>query len=207
MGRSRRVSFAIDSATVLHLASETSPDWLPRACAHLDEVLLDHAHCEKRAAGAAVKMLFSYPHYRFLQEPLAELAREELDHFRQVLTHLDARGVRYESIRPSPYAMQLHGLVRREEPDRLIDVLLISALIEARSSERFQLLAAGVEDAALAVFYESLLVSEARHHGIYVELAGQLVSSPGLDSRLSRLAEHESEVIQRPCQWVRLHAG
>jgi tRNA-(ms[2]io[6]A)-hydroxylase len=91
---------------VLHLASETPPEWLPRACAHLDEVWPDHAHCEKSAAGAAVKMLFAYPHFRFLQEPLAELAREELDHFQQVLKHLDARDVRYESIRPSPYARQ-----------------------------------------------------------------------------------------------------
>ncbi len=207
MGRSRQGPFAIDSATVLHLASETSPQWLPRACAHLDEVLLDHAHCEKKAAGAAVKMLFSYPHHRFLQEPLAELAREELDHFRQVLTHLDARGVRYETIRPSPYAMQLHGLVRRDEPDRLVDVLLISALIESRSSERFGLLATGVKDEALADLYRSLLICEARHHGIYLELAAQLISRSDLDARLSRLAEHEAEIIQRPCDWVRLHAG
>ena len=76
--------FAVDSAAVLHLAKETSTDWLPRAIAHLDEILVDHAHCEKKAAGAAVKLLFSYPHHRFLQEPLAELAREELDHFQQV---------------------------------------------------------------------------------------------------------------------------
>jgi tRNA-(ms[2]io[6]A)-hydroxylase len=100
---------------VLHLASETPPEWLPRDCAHLDEVLLDHAHCEKRAAGAAgaaVEMLFSYPHFRFLQKPLAELAREELDHFQRVLKHLDARDVRYESIRPSPYARQPCDRVR-----------------------------------------------------------------------------------------------
>ena len=192
---------------MLHLASNTSPQWLPRAGAHLDEVLLDHAHCEKKAAGAAVKMLFSYPHYRYLQEPLAELAREELDHFRQVLRHLDARGVRYEAIRPSPYAMALHGLVRRDEPDRLVDMLLISALIEARSSERFGLLAAGLEDSALADFYHSLLACEARHHGIYVGLAERLISRVELDARLARLAEHEAEIIQRPCDWVRLHAG
>jgi len=205
--RSRRASFAIDFAAVLHLACNTSPEWLPRARAHLDEVLLDHAHCEKKAAGAAVKLLFSYPHYRFLQEPLAELAREELEHFGQVLAHLDARGIRYENIRPGPYGMALHKLTRREEPNRLVDILLISALIEARSCERFRLLADGVEDPELEAFYRSLLACEARHHGIYVELAAKLVDSDALDHRLAELAESEAVIVSQPCDWVRLHAG
>jgi tRNA-(ms[2]io[6]A)-hydroxylase len=198
---------ALDSAAVLHLASETASEWLPRAEAHLDEVLLDHAHCEKKAAGAAIKLLFSYPHYRFLQEPLAELAREELDHFQQILAVLDARGVRYEAIKPSPYGMALHGLVRRDEPSRLLDLLTISALIEARSCERFQILAEGVTDAALSDLYQSLLACEARHHGIYFELAAQLVDRPVAEARLHELAEAEAEIVSRPCDWVRLHAG
>jgi tRNA-(ms[2]io[6]A)-hydroxylase len=192
---------------VLHLSSQTSPEWLPRARAHLGEVLLDHAHCEKKAAGAAVKLLFSYPHYRFLQEPLAELAREELEHFQQVLVHLDARNIRYETIRPSPYGMALHALTRRDEPDRLVDILLISALIEARSCERFKLLAEGHADEVLSAFYRSLLASEARHHGIYVDLASQLVDAEALDARLAELAAREAEIIAQPCDRVRLHAG
>jgi len=192
---------------VLHLASDTSPEWLPRARAHLDDVLLDHAHCEKKAAGAAVKLLFSYPHYRFLQEPLADLAREELDHFQQVLVHLDARGIRYETIRPSPYGMALHALTRRDEPERLMDILLISALIEARSCERFRLLAEGVDDETLVGFYRSLLACEARHHGVYVELATQLAPIDAVEARLAELAGHEAAIIAEPCGWVRLHAG
>jgi len=192
---------------VLHLASDTSPQWLPRARVHLDDVLLDHAHCEKKAAGAAVKLLFSYPHYRFLQEPLADLAREELDHFQQVLAHLDERGIRYETIRPSPYGMALHALTRRDEPERLMDILLISALIEARSCERFRLLADGVEDEALAEFYRSLLACEARHHGIYVDLATRLAATGVVEDRLGELAGREAEIIAEPCDWVRLHAG
>lgn len=192
---------------MLHLASETAKDWLARAEAHLDEVLLDHAHCEKKAAGAAVKLLFSYPHQRFLQEPLAELAREELDHFQQILARLDARGVRYETIRPSPYGMALHALVRRDEPDRLLDLLLISALIEARSCERFQILADGVREPELARLYRSLLASEARHHSVYLALAGRLVPPAVVDVRLAELAREEAEIIERPCDWVRLHAG
>lgn len=175
----------------------------------MDEVLLDHAHCEKKAAGAAIKLLFSYPHHRFLQEPLAELAEEELGHFRQALLHLDARGIRYETIRPGPYGMALHALVRRDEPGRLVDMLLISALIEARSCERFRLLAEALEDedGGLAAFYASLLASEARHHGAFVELASQLVSRTDRDRRLSELAVHEAEIVARPCPWVRMHAG
>jgi tRNA-(ms[2]io[6]A)-hydroxylase len=192
---------------VLHLTRFTSTDWLPRVREHLDEVLLDHAHCEKKAAGAAIKLLFSYPHHRFLQEPLAELARDELEHFQQVLVHLDRRGVRYESLRPSPYGMELHALVRRDEPDRLMDILLISALIEARSCERFQILADGLEEEELAELYESLLVSEARHHGVYLDLAVQLCKRETVDERLRELAMAEAEIVSKPCEWVRLHAG
>lgn len=192
---------------MLHLATTTPTGWLPRALAQLDEVLLDHAHCEKKAAGAAIKLLFAYPHHRFLQEPLAEVAREELAHFQQILSVLDARGIRYQTIRPSPYGMALHALVRRNEPDRLLDLLLISALIEARSCERFELLAEGVEDAALASLYRGLRASEARHHGHFVALAERLVDREAVMSRLAWLAEAEGEIVERPCDWVRLHAG
>ena len=194
---------------MLHLHSATSPDWLLRARAHLDEVLLDHAHCEKKAAGAAIKLLFSYPHHRFLQEPLAELAREELDHFQQVLGLLDRRGIRYETLRPAPYAMALHAGIRRDEPDRLVDVLLISALIEARSCERFQILTKGLArtDPEPAALYESLLACEARHHGLYLELAARLVDRSRLDARLDELSRAEAEIIAKPWDGVRLHAG
>ena len=192
---------------MLHLASDTSATWLASALEQIDDVLLDHAHCEKKAAGAAVKLLFSYPHHRFLQEPLADLAREELDHFCQVLAHLDSRGIRYETIRPSPYGMALHKLSRRDEPERLVDILLIAALIEARSCERFQLLADGVEDDGLAGFYRSLLACEARHHGVYVDLASELTSRAIAESRLAELAQEEARIIEEPCDWVRLHAG
>lgn len=197
----------VDFASVLHLASETDPAWLPRAEAHLDEVLLDHAHCEKKAAGAAMKLLFSYPHHRFLQEPLAELAREELEHFQRLLALLDQRGVRYQTIRPSPYGMALHAQVRRDEPDRLLDLLLVCALIEARSCERFQLLADGLSDAKARALYADLLASEARHHGCYVDLARELVGRGRAEARRAELAAAEAEIVAAPCDWVRLHAG
>lgn len=192
---------------MLHLASETDKNWLDRAAGQMDAILVDHAHCEKKAAGAAMKLLFSYPHHRFLQEPIAELAREELEHFQLILAELDSRGIRYETIKPSPYGMALHQLVRREEPHRLLDILLISALIEARSCERFQILAEGISDPVLAELYSGLLACEARHHGIYVDLANQLVGREVQEARLAELAVQEAEIIARDCEWVRLHAG
>jgi len=192
---------------MLNLAAETSERWTRRALADLDSVLLDHAHCEKKAAGAAIKLLFSYPHHRFLQEPLAELAREELEHFQLVLAQLDARGIRYETIKPSPYGMALHALTRRDEPGRLADILLIGALIEARSCERFQLLAEGLTEPPLVDLYRSLLASEARHHGLYLDLASRLVGGRVAQARLAKLAGLEAEIVARPCDWVRLHAG
>jgi tRNA-(ms[2]io[6]A)-hydroxylase len=192
---------------MLTLKTDSSERWLIQVKENLPAILIDHAHCEKKAAGAAIKLLFSYPHHRFLQEPLAELARDELAHFQLILAELDARKVRYETLKPSPYGMALHALTRRDEPDRLIDVLLISALIEARSCERFQILAEGLVETELAELYRSLLASEARHHGSYIELASLLVDRETLDARLLELAQAEAEIIARPCDWVRIHAG
>lgn len=190
---------------MLHLASQTSAAWLERARTHLDDVLLDHAHCEKKAAGAAVKLLFSYPHHRFLQEPLAALAREELVHFEQVLARLDARGIAYRTIRPGPYGMALHALTRGDEPDRLVDMLLVSALIEARSCERMQRLAEVADDEELAAFYRGLHAAEARHHGLYLELARELAPPPTVNDRFAELAEREAAILTEPTTLCRMH--
>jgi tRNA 2-(methylsulfanyl)-N6-isopentenyladenosine37 hydroxylase len=190
---------------MLPLTSTTGPAWLARALAHLDEILIDHAHCEKKAASTAVSLLFRYPERPDLLAPLARLAREELRHFEQVLLHLQERGIPLSRQRPSPYASELLAAVRSEEPARLLDTLLCMALIEARSCERLQLLAESVPDAALARFFHSLLASEARHHGTYVALAERVASSPAVHERLAVLARHEAAVLARAPPWPRLH--
>jgi tRNA-(ms[2]io[6]A)-hydroxylase len=148
---------------MLHLASTTGPDWAPRAIAHLDEVLLDHAHLEKKAAGAAVTLLFRYPEHPALQEPLSELAREELSHFEGVLRHLARRGVPFARQKPGRYPGRLHRAIRSDPQHHLLDSLLVGAVIEARSCERFGLLAEalGDVDAVLGSYYRSLLAAEA----------------------------------------------
>ena len=191
---------------MLNLAAPTDPAWLDRVRMHLDDVLLDHAYCEKKAAGAAVKLLFAYPQYDFMQTPLSALAREELEHFDAVLALLEKRGVRYRSQSPSEYGARLHAHVRGGDPERALDVLLVGALIEARSCERFKLLAEGLDDAELAAFYERLLASEARHHGLYVQLARELVGEAEANARLEELAKIEAEILAEPGPRPRLHS-
>jgi len=191
---------------MLSLASRTPPEWAERVLADLDPLLIDHAHCEKKAAGSAVNLVFRYPQHAFLALPLSRLAREELVHFEQVLERLAARGVAFRAQKASPYAGRLRAASRPQQPAQLVDALLCSALIEARSCERFQLLAGASRDPDLAAFYRGLHAAEARHHGIYLELASQLVPAAPLRERLAELALHEARVLAEAPPLPRMHA-
>ena len=129
------------AAQVFELTRETDAAWAPRVVAELPELLVDHAHCEKKAAGMAVNLIFRYPDHGFLLEPLSRLAREELAHFEEVLRMMASRGIAFRAQKPAPYAGRLRKETRTYEPARLLDTLLCCALIEARSCERFELLA------------------------------------------------------------------
>ena len=191
---------------MLSLASTTDAAWLARALAHLDEILLDHAHCEKKAASTAVSLLFKYPGHESLLPVLSRLAREELGHFEQVLAQLAACGVAFRHQVPSPYAGQLMKAIRAREPERLVDTLLCSALIEARSCERMRLLAEALDDPALTRLYRGLLAAEARHHETYVELATAVAPDARVRTRLRELALHEAAVLASAPPIARLHA-
>ncbi len=190
---------------MLNLAAPTDPSWARRALADPAELLLDHAHCEKKAAGVAVRLLFQYPQHGFLLAPLSRIARDELAHFEQVLTLLEARDIAFRRQRPSPYAGRLRTLVRAPEPERLVDLLLCCALIEARSCERMQHLAEATEDVELAEFYRSLLADEARHHGVYLELARRLASADEVRVRIAEPAAHEVAILAEPSTLCRMH--
>jgi len=192
---------------MLKLASETEPAWVVRALAGLGEVLLDHAHCEKKAAGMAVTLIFQYPEHPELLEPLSRLAREELGHFEEVLGWLARREIPFRRQRPSPYAGRLHRRVRAQEPERLLDTLLCAALIEARSCERLGLLskALAAGDPPLAHFYQQLRTAEARHHGLYVELACRVADTACVEERLVELAAEEARVLAQAPPTPRLH--
>jgi tRNA-(ms[2]io[6]A)-hydroxylase len=189
------------------LARATSPAWLAAAVAAPQTILLDHAHCEKKAASTAVGFLFRHPEHPRLCTAMSRLAREELLHFERVLGELGRRGMAFRKQRPSAYGAELHRLLRGGPRERLVDELLVSSLIEARSRERFALLAAGLPDRGLAALYDELGPSEERHAAVYVELAEGVAPAVEVRARLVELAVQEADIIARPAPEVRLHAG
>src|SRR5262245_16111592 len=181
---------------VLRLVAPTAPAWVTQATAHLDELLIDLAHCEKKAASTIVSLLFRYPEVPGLAATLSPIAREELVHFEDVLAHLARRGVPLRHLVPAPYAKALLAAVRPGEPGRLVDTLLCLALIEARSCERMQLLAESVTDRDTAALYRRLVETEARHHATYVALAGRFAATEAeVSAQLAALARHESTLL------------
>jgi tRNA-(ms[2]io[6]A)-hydroxylase len=191
---------------MLHLASETEPGWAQALRPHVGELLLDHAHCEKKAASTAVNLIFRYQDIVELMAPLSALAREELAHFELVLELLVERGEPFGPRPPSPYASALYAAVRSEEPHRLLDTLLVCSLIEARSCERMRLLSEGLDDPRLVALYGGLLASEARHHTTYVDLAADRFGRPEVERRLAELAQHEARVLEEMPREPRMHS-
>lgn len=193
---------------VLNLASQTSPEWAKRQLPHMDEILLDHAHCEKKAASTAISLIFRYPERPALAVPLSRLAREELAHFEQVIGVMRDRGLEFRRQRPSPYAARLMEAIHADEPRKLLDTLLCCALIEARSCERMQRLAEALDhDPVLQELYEGLLASEARHHASYVDLARacELAPEATIKARLAELARHEAAILEQAPNVPRMH--
>ena len=191
---------------MLSLQSTSSERWLRQVDAHLEEILIDHAHCEKKAAGVAMNLLFSYVEHDDLTRAMTEIVREELEHFHQVRALLDQRGIRFYKLSPSGYGGKLHALVRKDEPGRAVDRLLVAGLIEARSCERFGILRERLADRELAEFYGSLFESEARHHSTYVRLAKMFAPDDIVHARLDELAAEESAIISRGDDLPRMHS-
>ena len=191
---------------MLSLHTTSSDRWLAQVDAHLDEILIDHAHCEKKAAGCAMNLMFSYVENENLCRAMTEIVQEELAHFHQVRELLKRRGIRFRRLTPSIYGRQLNDLVRKFEPDRAIDRLLVAGLIEARSCERFDLLRRHVSDRELSDFYGSLFESEARHHSTYVRLAKDFADEETVHLRLNELAAEEARIIEQGDERPRMHS-
>jgi tRNA-(ms[2]io[6]A)-hydroxylase len=191
---------------MLHLQSETDSRWLAQVDAHLDEILIDHAHCEKKAAGTALNLIFAYVEDQELCREMAFIVNEELEHFQMVLDLLARRNIRFRRLKPSSYGRELNDLVRKQEPQRAVDRLLVAGLIEARSCERFHVLAQHVDDAELAAFYAGLFESEARHHTTYTRLAKHFAAEETVMARLDELAALEATIINRGEELPRMHS-
>lgn len=187
------------------LACDTPDAWVDAALESLDTLLIDHANCEKKAAGTALNMLFRYVDRPRLLTALSKLAREELRHFERVLKVMQSRGVTYRHLSSSRYAGRLFSHVRQREPGRVIDSLIVGAIIEARSCERFHRLSQRI-DGELGCFYADLLTSEARHFQIYLSLARHCAGTP-VDDRVGELLEAERALILAPDKELRFHGG
>ena len=182
----------------------TPPRWLDAACADWQTLLLDHANCEKKAASTALALIFAYPECAAQNLALARLAREELRHFEQVTRMMERLAVPFQRLNPSRYAAGLRAALRTHEPQRRLDLLLTGAIIEARSCERFQLLAARLPE-PLGGFYAELERAEARHTGLYLELAAETESD--FRPRLNELLAVEAGLIEGEDAQLRFHSG
>ncbi|RIK84712.1 MAG: tRNA hydroxylase [Planctomycetota bacterium] len=191
---------------MLHLKSSTDSRWLRQVDAGLDEVLIDHAHCEKKAAGTALNLIFHCVEHIELCREMTAIVNEELEHFHLVIELLNRRGVRFRRLKPSQYGRRLNDLVRKQEPHRAVDRLLVAGLIEARSCERFQALAEHVPDEELRTFYRGLFESEARHHATYTRLAMHFAPEREVLRRLDELAEAEAAIIGHGEDLPRMHS-
>lgn len=175
------------------LRSGTDPRWIEIALGDLDATLADHAHCEKKAAASAIKLVGDHPERPGLVRSMARLAQEELQHFLAILSELSRRGATLPPDRGDPYAQELFRLVRG--PHRLLDRLLVAALIEARSCERMALLGEALPPGALRELYVRLAQSEAGHERLFVELAAEHGGEADARERLATLASAEAQIV------------
>jgi tRNA 2-(methylsulfanyl)-N6-isopentenyladenosine37 hydroxylase len=188
------------------LLAATDARWFEVAAQRWRELLLDHANCEKKAASTALSLIFTYGEDFDLTNRLSRLAREELRHFEQVQKHMVELDVPFQRLSPSRYAEGLRRAVRRDEPGRLLDLLLCGALIEERSCERFIGLIDRLHE-PLRTFYRALAESEARHRSLYLRLAEQRAPADQVTDRLRLLAEIEAELATSPDEQFRFHSG
>jgi tRNA-(ms[2]io[6]A)-hydroxylase len=191
---------------MLHLQSESQSRWLKQVQGNLPEILIDHAHCEYKAAATAMNLIGAYVDCEELTREMTVIVQEELEHFHRVLDLLKRRNIRFRRLRPGDYGKRLNALVRSDEPNRAVDRLLTAGLIEARSCERFKLLREHIDDRELADFYGSLFESEARHHTTYVRLARLFQDSELVRQRLEELSAAESEIIAGGHPLARMHS-
>jgi tRNA-(ms[2]io[6]A)-hydroxylase len=190
------------------LDTRTPDAWVREACGRLPDLLHDHANCELKAASTALGFIYRYPGKAALADRMSRLAREELRHFEQVRKILKAMDVPFEHVSASRYAGRLRKAVRPREPERLLDMLIVGALIEARSCERFAALVPHLP-AELAAFYSGLLASEARHFEQYLDFARRecALDDAAFDARLAELKELEATLINSPDPQFRFHSG
>jgi tRNA-(ms[2]io[6]A)-hydroxylase len=184
-----------------------TPDlWLENALNNQAIMLVDHANCEKKAASTALNLIYRYTDNFELLNKMSRLVREEMRHIEQVIKIMKRRDIPYQHISASRYAAGLREVVRKDDPGRLVDVLIVGAFIEARSCERFAKIAPHLDN-ELKEFYQSLLKSEARHYQDYLALATKAAGNESIDQRIAVISQCEQELIEAPDTEFRFHSG
>jgi tRNA 2-(methylsulfanyl)-N6-isopentenyladenosine37 hydroxylase len=187
------------------LPCRTPDAWVEQALVNIPTLLIDHANCEKKAASTALNLMYRYTDNFDLLNKMSRLAREELRHFEQVVAILKKRGIAYDFLTASDYAGSMMKQVRKTEPGKLIDTLIVGAIIEARSCERFATLAPHLDE-ELQDFYTSLLKSEARHYQDYLALAKSNSEVP-LRERIEVFLDIDKEMVLGQSEQFRFHSG
>jgi tRNA-(ms[2]io[6]A)-hydroxylase len=195
------------------LGCQTPQAWLNEALNNLELLMQDHANCEKKAAGTAMNLMFRYSFFTDLQVKLAQLVREEMLHYEQVLELMKKRGQEWKAVSAGRYAGELRKQITTYEPEALIDVLIIGAFVEARSCERFHALAPHVDD-ELGRYYRYLLKSESRHFEDYLALALEVAQTAkmknpeeDIQQRIVQIREVEKNLILSADKVFRFHSG
>jgi len=190
---------------MLCLECESNPEWIGVANDHLIEILIDHVHCEKKAAAFALAMINRYPERTRLVKDMIDLAKEELEHFELVVKELESRGVALTHDSGNRYAQLLHENIRKGEPHRLLDSLIVGAFIEARSCERFSLLSEHATTEDMRMLYKGLLASEAGHYRAYTDIAREYFPVDEVRQRLKEFGRIEAEIIRSMTNQPTMH--
>jgi len=184
---------------MLGLKLPTDPRWVKIVDQNLEEILTDHAYCEQKATTNAINLVIKFPEFPDLVSAMLELAKEELTHFQQVHDRIVARGFKLGRERKDEYVAELNQFIRKgnSRAMQLVDRLLFSALVEARSCERFKVLSENIQDAELREFYRDLMISEANHYTLFIGFARKYADGINVDERWKEFLDFEAEVIQR----------
>jgi tRNA-(ms[2]io[6]A)-hydroxylase len=187
----------ISEKRVLGLQLPTDPRWVNLAEESIEDILTDHAYCEQKAASSAISIIIKFPDFEDVVEKLTPLVAEEWGHFRMVLNELKKRGLKFGRGRKDEYVNQLMKLIHKggSRENNLLDRLLIFAMIEARSAERFRLLSLNISDESLKPFYHNLMVAEAGHYRLFLDLATTIVDDKCVEKRWKEIIVKEADIV------------
>lgn len=181
---------------MLCLKNKTNPEWIKAALDNLPSGIMDHAHCEKKAASTGMSLLSTYFDKKEISLSMSDLVEEEIGHYRSVIRILEKMNLSLTKDEGDEYVKNLLSFVNKNEPLRMLDRLLTAGIIEARSCERLQILAENIKNEGLKKFYKDLSDSEAGHYVTFIKLAKLYFDEELVRKRLDELTQIEAEIVK-----------